>query len=420
MKPLLLWLSFSAILIAADSAPAGWTAGSPRPEIAPRTFVDQTNYRTRPGSLGVSGNGISGEHGGWERVISGIEPGAWYRFTTYYQVRGVQQESLQVFSRVVWRNSRGGFSGPVDYPFHVTREGEWNRISDVFPAPPGSAAATLQLFLFNAPQGTIWWDDITFEKTAPPGPRLVTVASLHFRPQKTHSAEENISRFVAAADRAITQKTDIILLPETITVVGNGKSNVDAAEPIPGPATTALGELARRRSSYVVVGIVEREGAICYNTAVLIDRQGRVAGKYRKVQLPEKEVAGGLTPGDDFPVFKTDFGTIGMMICYDVFFPGPANALARRGAEMIFMPIWGGDETLAKARAIENKIFLAASGYDHPTYVMDPDGERIASAPENETAAVVTVDLNKRNWDSWLGDMRARRAREERIDLKTR
>lgn len=420
MKPLLLWLLFPAIVIAANDAPAGWTAWSPRTEIAPRTFVDDTHYRTHPGSLGVSGNGISGEHGGWEKVISGIEAGGWYRFTAYYQVRGVQHESLQVFPRVVWRNSGGKMSGPVDYPFHVTREGEWNRMSDVFPAPSGTAAAALQLFLFNAPQGTIWWDDITFEKIAPPGQRLVTVASLHFRPRNTHSAEENISRFVAVSERALPQKTDIILLPETITVAGNGKSYVDVAEPIPGPSTIALGELARRHSSYLVAGLVEREDAICYNTAVLIDRQGRVIGKYRKVQLPEQEVAGGLTPGDDFPVFKTDFGTIGMMICYDVFFPGPANALARQGAEMILMPIWGGDETLAKARAIENKVFLAASGYDHPTYVMDPDGERIASAPQNETAAVVTIDLNKRNWDSWLGDMRARRAREERIDLKTR
>ena len=85
----------------------------------------------------------------------------------------------------------------------------------------------------------------------------------------------------------------------------------------------------------------------------------------------------GLTPGSDYPVFRTDFGTVGLMICYDVFFADPARALALKGAEMILMPIWGGDETLAKARAIENKVFLVASGYDYPTYVMDPDGERL-------------------------------------------
>jgi predicted amidohydrolase len=82
------------------------------------------------------------------------------------------------------------------------------------------------------------------------------------------------------------------------------------------------------------------------------------------------------------------------------------------------LPIWGGDETLAKARAIENKIFLVASGYDHPTYIMDPDGNRIAEAPKHGEAAISTVDLNKRWWDPQLGDMRARRVKEERVDVR--
>jgi predicted amidohydrolase len=153
---------------------------------------------------------------------------------------------------------------------------------------------------------------------------------------------------------------------------------------------------------------------------VLIGRHGEIAGIYRKVQLPDEEVQGGLTPGNDYPVFQTDFGTIGLMTCYDVMFPDTAHALARQGAEIILMPIWGGDETLAKARAIENKVFLVASGYDHPTYIMDPDGERLATATEKGTAAVFTIDLSKRYLDYWMGDMRARRRKEERVDLRSR
>ena len=179
-----------------------------------------------------------------------------------------------------------------------------------------------------------------------------------------------------------------------------------------------LGELARRRSSYVAAGIYEREGPAIYNTAVLIDRAGNLAGKYRKVYLPREEVEAGLTPGSDYPVFSTDFGTVGMMICYDVFFADPARALATKGAELIVMPIWGGDETLAKARAIENKVFLIASGYDHPTYVMDPDGERLAVAEKRGDAAIATIDLNKRYLDPFLGDMHGRRMKELRLDVK--
>ena len=70
--------------------------------------------------------------------------------------------------------------------------------------------------------------------------------------------------------------------------------------------------------------LYEREGPAIYNTAVLIDRAGNLAGKYRKVQLPYEEIEGGLTPGSDYPVFQTDFGTVGLMICYDSEFAKPA------------------------------------------------------------------------------------------------
>jgi formylglycine-generating enzyme required for sulfatase activity len=84
----------------------------------------------------------------------------------------------------------------------------------------------------------------------------------------------------------------------------------------------------------------------------LFGRDGQLIGKYRKVCLPREEIDGGITPGTEYPVFDTDFGRIGMMICWDVSYPEVARELAARGAEMILMPIWGGNETLAKARAI--------------------------------------------------------------------
>lgn len=105
-----------------------------------------------------------------------------------------------------------------------------------------------------------------------------------------------------------------------------------------------------------------------------------------------------------------------MMICWDSQYPDPSRALALAGAEIILLPIWGGDETLAKARAIENHVFLAASGYDHPTYILDPEGKSLARAPERGSIAVATVDLNRRYLDPWLGDMRARFMKELRLD----
>jgi predicted amidohydrolase len=149
-----------------------------------------------------------------------------------------------------------------------------------------------------------------------------------------------------------------------------------------------------------------------------IDRAGNLIGKYRKVYLPREEIEGGLSPGSDYPVFRTDFGKVGLMICWDVQYADPARALALRGAEMILMPIWGGNQTLGKARAIENRVFLISSGYDYPTSILDPDGELLAIAREPGAAAAATIDLNRRYLDPWLGDMRQRFMKELRFDVQ--
>ena len=75
-----------------------------------------------------------------------------------------------------------------------------------------------------------------------------------------------------------------------------------------------------------------------YNTAILLDRSGKVAGKYRKIHLPREEWKDGITPGDSYPVFQADFGTIAIQICYDWFFPEPTAIFALQGAEIVFAP----------------------------------------------------------------------------------
>jgi predicted amidohydrolase len=106
-----------------------------------------------------------------------------------------------------------------------------------------------------------------------------------------------------------------------------------------------------------------------------------------------------------------------MMICYDVFFADPARGLATNGAELILMPIWGGKETLARARAEENHVFLATSGYDFPAMIYDPVGETLARSEVDGTVALTTIDLAKRYDERWLGNMRARYFRELRTDV---
>lgn len=390
----------------------GWTTWSARAETAPRVFVDAVRYRGEPGSLAISGNGNSAAHGGWERRLEGVEGRAWYRFAAYYRATAVASETWQIVARLDWRDGSGKRTGQPEYA-HLSRpEGDWTRLSADAQAPEAAVGVVIQLYLSNAPGGTVWWDDVSFDRIEAPGARPVVVASINLRP----SGSSPLTRFIEAID-TLKQKTDVILLPEGVTVVGTGKTYADVAETVPGPTSLRLGEIARKRGSWIVAGIYEREAQAIYNTAILLDREGRLAGKYRKVYLPREEVERGLTPGSEFPVFRTDFGVVGLMICYDVFYTDPARALAHQGAEMILMPIWGGDQTLGKARAIENRVFLAASGYDYPTYVMDPDGEILSLASRQGEAAVATIDLNKRYTHPHLGDMRARRWKELRSDV---
>lgn len=398
--------------------PAGWNVWYAHAENAPRAYVDTAVYHEKAGSLAISGNSGLGGHGGWQRRVSGIVPGTWYRFTAYYKAENVPCESWQVVARLDWRDSAGKRALEPDYVYRTTREGAWTKVTAEYPAPPKADEVVLELLLSNAPQGAVWWDDITLDEIPAPQPRKVTVASINLRPSSTKSAAESVRQFVEAAERLAPAKTDLILLPEGITVIGTGKKYADVAETIPGPTTATLSELARKQSAYVVAGIYEREGPVLYNTAVLLDRKGNLVGKYRKVYVPRGEIEGGLTPGTSYPVFRTDFGTVGMMICYDVFFADPARGLASKGAEIIFLPIWGGDETLAKARAIENGIYLVASGYDFPTQIYDRNGEIIAKAPERGSVAVATFDLNERSLKPFLGDMHSRRMKELRLDIQ--
>jgi predicted amidohydrolase len=241
------------------------------------------------------------------------------------------------------------------------------------------------------------------------------------RPTDTGSPQESVRRFLEVIEKAVPSKTDVILLPEVINLVGTektGKKAVGVAEPVPGPTTERLAEVARLRRSYIAASLYEREGRAIYNTAVLIGRHGEVVGKYRKVYLPYDEPDDGVTPGSDYPVFQTDFGKVGMMICWDSAFADPARALALKGAEIILMPIWDGLQTLVKARGMENGVFLVTSSYGDPSFVQDPKGEILASTARQGAAAVATIDLNRRyDWGYNLGNMRLRYLKELRFDV---
>ena len=284
-------------------------------------------------------------------------------------------------------------------------------------APPKTRAVDLELVLQWTPTGRVEWQAMSFQSAAAPAPRKVRVATVWLRPRNSPAGADSVERFAEYIDRiAPEHRPDVIVLGEMINRVGVSGGPDQQAEPIPGPTTERLAGQARRYRSWIAFSIVERAGPDLFNTAVLLDREGRVAGTYRKVQLPFEEVSLGIAPGGGFPVFATDFGTVGMLICHDASFSEAARELALKGAEVILMPIWGGRETLVRARAIENGVYVVTSGYDYPSEIISPTGEVLAAAAidKGPAVAVAEIDLSRSFPQDYLGEWKDSYQRQQR------
>jgi predicted amidohydrolase len=398
-----------------EAGPNGWRTYAARTEIAPAFRVEAAGGKPGDDSyqLGLAGRGDDAVDGRWVREVS-VRPLAYYTFSSEFLARDVESPQRSVLARVVWLDDRSQIVETPEYPvasLHAPGNG-WSALTGTYRAPAKATHARLELHLRWAARGDVLWRGTNLRESPPPGQRKVRLATINHRPRSTRSARENLDQFARLVEEAARQKADIVCLPEAVTLVGNGKSFSDVGETIPGDSTRFLGDLAKKHGLYLVAGLVERDGTTLHNTSVLIGRDGALVGKYRKVCLPREEIDAGLTPGKTYPVFDTDFGRVGMMICWDLHYPEVARELAARGAEVILLPIWGGNETLAKARAIENQVFLVASGYDFKTAIFDQAGDFLAETTDDPAVLVTEVDLNARRIWPWLGDWKSRIWRE--------
>jgi len=398
-----------------DPLSAPWLAWSPRPEIAPVFDRDPGSGRDGQTALKISFGENPSAFGAWRTRIQGITASNNYCLRLYYRASQVSYEHRSVGVRVEWLDRKGHTIRPPEFGIPGERENQWTRVELFTTAPEGADTVQVDLSGGWAPRGTIWWSDVQLVPMVKNSRTIKTAAIFHRPHGKTPT--QNVSDFCRQLDALSAGELDIVCLPEGITVVGTGKSYADVSESVPGPTTAQLGDVARRLNSYLVAGLYEREGKTIYNTAVLMDREGQVTGRYRKTHLPREEAEAGLTPGNSYPVFTTDFGKVGLLICWDVHFPEPARALAAQGAEIILLPIWGGNETLARARAIENHIFLITSSYDMKTFIVDPTGKILSEATAARPLAITALNLDEPLFEPWLGDMKNRIWKERRPDI---
>ena len=393
--------------------PGEWRFESQRPELAPLHSVNSDLLYKNAPTLKLSGDGKEHADGRWF-ITTDLAPDTYYRFRVDYLASQVEEPSRSILARILWLDENEKLVGTAEYPQTLRNKtnDNWNSIEQVYKSPGQAHKAKFELVYRWDANGTVHFGDFSFKEVTELPPRLVKLATIHHRPRGTKSSLENLNQFADFIAQAGQKSADIVCLPEAATMVGTGQNYVSAAEPVPGPTTKFLGDLARKYELYIVAGILEREGDVVYNTAVLIDRKGALAGVYRKVSLPREEIEGGVTPGTTIPVFDTDFGRIGIMICWDVSFPEVARTLALQGAEVILMPIWGGNLTLTEARAIENQVFLVTSTYNMKSAIFDRTGQILEEATDDNPLVITEVDLNKVEMWPWLGDFRNRIPRE--------
>jgi predicted amidohydrolase len=394
----------------------GWRAFSPRRESTAVTS-------TRPGPDGyileVAAAGNADVYGGWTTRVTGLQGGGTYRFGARARVANVAsiRESATIILR--WRGTFGD-EVPPDYVWNFDRLADGSVSFDrTLKAPAGTTAVDIELVLQWAANGQVAFDKLSLVPTTAPAARRVRVAAVQYRPSGSRSGLESVQKAVAYASQvASASRPDVIVLGELLNVIGAPGTFESKAERIPGPSTDAVAAVARAQRVNIVFGMIEKEGSQLFNTAVLIDRRGTIIGKHRKVQLPLSDAAQGITPGSAVEVFDTDFGRVGILICQDASFPEPAREAALQGAEILLVPIWGGKKTLLHARAVENGIHLAASGYDYASEVVNPLGTVLSSvvidgAPH---AAIADIDLSQRFREEYLGDWRDISVKERRTE----
>ena len=232
--------------------------------------------------------------------------------------------------------------------------------------------------------------------------------------------DDSIARAAALAREAAAGGADLVVLPEYVGYRGGAAGFRAAARSLPGSTTEPFAAVARDHHCWVLAGShaeLSADPLRPYNTAVLLDRQGRLAACYRKLHLFDVAVDDGpsdtesarITPGDHAVVADVDGTGLGMSICYDLRFPELYRALALAGAQVLAVPAvfterTGRDhwEVLLRARAIENGAWVVAAGgcgaggpgaipaWGH-SMIVDPWGRVVAEAGTDE--AIVRAEL---------------------------
>ncbi|WP_436415428.1 carbon-nitrogen hydrolase [Petrimonas sp.] len=267
----------------------------------------------------------------------------------------------------------------------------------------------------------------------------------------TADIQHNTERLQSKIRELAAQGAELIVLQE----IHNGlyfcqtehPDIFDQAETIPGPSTESFGQLAKELGVVIVLSLFEKRApGLYHNTAVVMEKDGTIAGKYRKMHIPDDPAYYEkfyFTPGDlGFHPIETSVGKLGVLVCWDQWYPEAARLMALAGAEVLIYPTAIGYEssdtdgeknrqreawiTVQRGHAVANGIPVIAvnrTGYEPDpsgqtngitfwgnSFVCGPQGEFLYQAPEGETTQIIEIDKtrteNVRRWWPFLRDRR--------------
>ena len=219
-------------------------------------------------------------------------------------------------------------------------------------------------------------------------------------------------------------KLDLVVLPEDAVCGGRTGSAAERSVPLAGPVLEKLAATARRHGTYIVVPlfmIEHREEGLCANAAALLDRDGKVAGIYRKVHPVAAKssdvLEDGVAPGQEFPVFECDFGRLGIQICFDIEFDDGWEALARQGAEIVAWPSQSPQTVRPAAYAMRHQYFVVSSTWRNNAAIFEPTGMIAAQILPPERVLVQQIDLSSMILP-WQPELRNGKALQEKYGDK--
>ena len=218
--------------------------------------------------------------------------------------------------------------------------------------------------------------------------RPVRVVSLSF------PVGRGLDEVAALVGSEAARGADLIALPET----WRGQSSERPPETLEGPTIAAMAGLARRHRTYIVCSLDRTDGALRWNSAVLLGRSGEVVGVYDKAYpyWSEFDITPPVQPGRDVPVFETDFGRLGLAICFDANYPEAWQRLADQDAELVIWPSAYSAGTTLQAHALMHHYYIVSSTQCCDCLAYDITGQELLyHQGEGLLTTRLTLDLDR-------------------------